>query len=131
MSNPSDEQPVPPSRPPHPATLAAHAARRAALDFSDQADFESARRGLVAAVPDDGVIRNERGRVVWDLDAYRFLQGEDDIDTVDPSLLRMARLNMTNGLFEVCDRVYQLRGLDLANMTIVEGDTGLILIDCI
>ncbi|SVD24935.1 uncharacterized protein METZ01_LOCUS377789, partial [marine metagenome] len=54
---------------------------------------------------------------------------EEAPDTVNPSLWRMARLNMNSGLFKVCERVYQIRGLDLANMTIIEGDTGLIVID--
>ncbi len=60
---------------------------------------------------------------------YAFLQKEEAPATVNPSLWRQARLNAVNGLFQVTDRVYQVRGLDIANMTIVEGDTGLILID--
>ncbi|MEW9366001.1 MBL fold metallo-hydrolase, partial [Klebsiella pneumoniae] len=49
--------------------------------------------------------------------------------TVNPSLWRQAQLNAINGLFKVTERVYQVRGLDIANMTIIEGDSGLILID--
>ena len=41
----------------------------------------------------------------------------------------MARLNLANGLFKVTDRLYQLRGFDISNMTVIEGDTGVILID--
>ncbi len=95
----------------------------AKLDFEQRRDFENAARGLVASLP-DGTIATERGTKVWDLNEYDFLDGEHDIDTINPSLLRMARLNMASGLFEVCDRVWQVRGLDLANMTIVEGETG-------
>ena len=61
--------------------------------------------------------------------AYDFLNQDPAPDTVNPSLWRMAQLNMNNGLFKVCDRVYQLRGMDLANMTIIECDSGLIIID--
>jgi len=110
-------------------TLKANAALAAKLDFENRRDFENAMRGHVASL-DGGTVENKRGTVVWDLNEYDFLGGGDDIDTVNPSLLRMARLNMANGLFEVCGRVWQVRGLDLANMTIVEGETGVILIDC-
>ena len=116
---------------PQPPTLRANAAFGAQLDFNDTADFENARRGLIEAVPDGGVVTTSTGTVVWDLNKYTFLEGDGEIDSVNPSLLRMARLNLANGLFEVTERVYQVRGIDLANMTIVEGDTGLIIIDCL
>lgn len=60
---------------------------------------------------------------------YEFLGREEAPDTVNPALWRHARVNMASGLFKVVDRVYQVRGLDLSNMTIIEGDTGLIVID--
>ena len=101
---------------------------RERLPFSDTEDLELARRGFIATIP-DGVVRNEQGRALWNLQAYDFLNDEEAPDTVNPSLWRMARLNMNSGLFKVCERVYQIRGLDLANMTIIEGDTGLIVID--
>jgi alkyl sulfatase BDS1-like metallo-beta-lactamase superfamily hydrolase len=116
---------------PKPASTATKAAQAAVLEqlpFSDQADFAQAQRGFIAPVP-DGLVKNERGAALWDLQAYEFLGEETAPDTVNPSLWRMARLNMNNGLFMVCERVYQLRGLDLANMTIIEGDSGLIVID--
>jgi alkyl sulfatase BDS1-like metallo-beta-lactamase superfamily hydrolase len=112
------------------ATLKANAALAAKLDFENRRDFENAMRGHVASLK-DGVIANRRGTAVWDLNEYDFLEGEQAIDTINPSLLRMARLNMANGLFEVTDRVWQVRGLDLANITFVEGETGVILIDCL
>ncbi|MDF1730848.1 MAG: alkyl sulfatase dimerization domain-containing protein [Minwuia sp.] len=112
------------------ATRAAHERLRARLDFDQSDDFANAARGLVEAVPDGGVVKTEGGTVVWNLPAYDFLEGTEDIPTVNPSLLRMARLNMANGLFRVVDRVWQVRGMDLANMTIIEGATGLIIIDC-
>ena len=116
---------------PKPASTATQAAQRAVmaqLPFSDRADFELAQRGLIASLP-DGIIMNEGGSAMWDLTAYDFLNDAPAPDTVNPSLWRMAQLNMNNGLFKVCDRVYQLRGMDLANMTIIEGDSGLIVID--
>ncbi len=116
---------------PKPATAATKAAQQAVLaqlPFTDREDFELARRGHIAPVP-EGVVRNEQGRTLWDLGAYDFLDEEAAPDTVNPSLWRMARLNMNNGLYKVCDRVYQLRGFDLSNMTIIEGDSGLIVID--
>lgn len=112
------------------ATRAAHERLRARLDFDQSDDIANAARGLVEAVPDGGVVKTESGTVVWNLPAYDFLEGTEDIPTVNPSLLRMARLNMANGLFRVVDRVWQVRGMDLANMTIIEGATGLIIIDC-
>ena len=111
-----------------PSTRAANAAIRAALPFEDRRDFADARRGLIATLP-DGIARAASGQVVWNLSDYEFLAAEEAPATVNPSLWRMAQLNRVSGLFQVIDRIYQLRGLDLANMTIIEGDTGLIVID--
>ncbi|MEK7687303.1 MAG: MBL fold metallo-hydrolase, partial [Pseudomonadota bacterium] len=111
-----------------PATKAANAAMAAPLPFSDVGDFEAAKKGLIAPVP-DGMVRTASGTVLWNLGEYAFIDGELAPNTVNPSLWRMARLNMANGLFMVTDRLYQLRGFDIANMTVIEGDSGLILID--
>jgi len=111
-----------------PATKAANAAMAAPLQFSDVGDFEAAKRGLIAPVP-DGMVRTASGTVLWNLGEYAFIDGELAPNTVNPSLWRMARLNMANGLFKVTDRLYQLRGFDIANMTVIEGASGLILID--
>jgi alkyl sulfatase BDS1-like metallo-beta-lactamase superfamily hydrolase len=97
------------------------------LAFDDEEDFEDARRGFVAALSDP-VIRSTSGRVVWDAGAYDFLDAECP-PTVDPSLWRQSRLVAIHGLFEVADGIYQVRGLDLSKMTIVEGDTGVLVID--
>jgi alkyl sulfatase BDS1-like metallo-beta-lactamase superfamily hydrolase len=112
----------------HPRTLSANRALADTLPFADDQDFEDARRGFVGTVPDARVV-SDGGTVVWDMAPYRFLDDPAPPDTVNPSLWRQARLNTVHGLFEVCERTYQVRGLDLANMTIVEGDTGLIVID--
>ena len=110
------------------ATKAANAAMAAKLPFSDTRDFEAAKRGLVAPVP-DGMVCTPGGTALWNLGEYAFIEGELAPATVNPSLWRMARLNMANGLFKVTERLYQLRGFDISNMTVIEGDTGLILID--
>jgi alkyl sulfatase BDS1-like metallo-beta-lactamase superfamily hydrolase len=111
-----------------PATRAANAAVARALPFEHTADFDDAHRGFVAQLP-ERTIRAPKGPPFWDLCCYDFLEKTEAPPTVNPSLWRMARLNMATGLFKVVDRVYQVRGIDLANLTIVEGDTGLILID--
>lgn len=111
-----------------PATLHANAAVLEELDTSNREDFEEAQRGLIAA-PADAVIKDDSGKEVWNLQAYDFLRREEAPGTVNPSLWRLARLNMNAGLFKVVERIYQVRGLDLSNMTIVESDNGVILID--
>ena len=111
-----------------PSTKAMHERLSRELPFADQRDFADAQRGFIATVP-EGVIRNAKGEPVWDLNAFAFLGQETAPPTVNPSLWRMARLNMNHGLFKVTDRIYQVRGFDISNMTIIEGDSGLILID--
>ncbi len=111
-----------------PATKVVNAAMAAKLPFGDVADFAAAKRGLISPVP-DGTVRAANGTVLWNLGEYAFIDGALAPATVNPSLWRMARLNLANGLFKVTDRLYQLRGFDISNMTVIEGDTGLILID--
>ncbi|MES1944620.1 metallo-beta-lactamase superfamily protein [Salinisphaera sp. PC39] len=109
------------------ATAAANAAVRDSLPLDDESDFEAARRGLIASDP-DLVIEDAQGNVVWDMPAYDFMEGEAPA-SVNPSLWRQAKLNNIHGLFKVTDGVYQLRGYDLANMTLIEGDEGWIVVD--
>ncbi|MFS1523576.1 alkyl/aryl-sulfatase [Microbulbifer sp. 2304DJ12-6] len=97
------------------------------LDLSSSAEFEQATRGLIAEAPLES-IEHSQGGILWEPSAYGFIQGKAPA-TVNPSLWRQAALNNIRGLFRVTDGVYQLRGFDLANMTIIEGDTGWILID--
>jgi alkyl sulfatase BDS1-like metallo-beta-lactamase superfamily hydrolase len=100
------------------------------LPFEDRRDFEDAARGFIAPLPDRGVIKDDKGRVVWDLTRYDFIKEDaSSPDTVNPSLWRQAQLVLKGGLFKVVDRLYQIRSADLSNMTIVEGDTGLIIFD--
>ena len=124
MSTPVDLTPKPAS----PHTCACNAAACAHLPLGDQADFDDARRGLIATLP-EVTIRSEQGQVVWSLGEYDFLSAPDAPDTVNPSLWRQARLNMNHGLFQVTDRIYQVRGFDISNMTLIEGTRGVIVID--
>lgn len=98
------------------------------LPFEDVQDFEDAQRGFIARSAHT-VVRNEQGDVVWDNDSYDFLHEEQAPDTVHPSLWRVSRLNSIAGLFEVVPGIYQVRGYDLSNLTVIESDTGIIVID--
>src|SRR5450631_735956 len=99
-----------------------------ALPFDDTADFDDAARGFLGTI-DNATITAPQGRVVWSLEPYGFLAGAEAPPTVNPSLWRQSRLNMHHGLFEVVSGVYQVRGLDIANMTLIEGDSGVIVVD--
>jgi alkyl sulfatase BDS1-like metallo-beta-lactamase superfamily hydrolase len=99
-----------------------------ALPFSDTADFDDASRGFLGTL-ENAAITNPQGRVVWSLEPYGFLSEERAPSTVNPSLWRQSRLNMNHGLFEVLPGVYQVRGLDIANMTLIEGERGVIVVD--
>lgn len=109
------------------ATILANRAVLASLPFEDETDFANASRGLIGQRSEPRILR-EDGTVVWDLDQYGFQEGAAP-DSVNPSLWRQARLNRHHGLFEVVPGIYQVRGYDLANMTLVRGDTGWIVID--
>ena len=118
------------SKPATAATKAANAAVLKDLPFNDKADFADAHRGFIAA-PATLTIKNAQGNVVWDLESYKKYISEDKAapDSINPSLYRNAQLNMIYGLFKVTDRVYQIRGYDLSNITFVQGDTGWIVFD--
>lgn len=103
-------------------------AARAQLPLADRQSFDEARRGLIESA-DEQVIMGPSGRPVWTLKGYEFLKQDEAPDTVHPGLWRHAQVNMANGLFKVTERIYQVRGFDLSNMTIIEGDTGLIVVD--
>ncbi|WP_375739402.1 alkyl/aryl-sulfatase [Pseudomonas boanensis] len=123
----AETAPASPAKAASPVTAATNREVLKKLPFSDRADYEAARRGLVA--PFEGEIRNADGKPVWNTHAYDFLQQKDAPDSVNPSLWRLAQLNVNAGLFQVTERIYQVRGIDLANMTIIEGGDGLIIID--
>jgi alkyl sulfatase BDS1-like metallo-beta-lactamase superfamily hydrolase len=98
-----------------------------ALPFDDTQDFDDTERGFIAKATTRQITAGD-GRVVWDLDAYRFLD-EPAADTAHPSLWRQGQLLIRDGLFEVVPGIYQLRGFDLSVMSVIEGETGVIVID--
>jgi alkyl sulfatase BDS1-like metallo-beta-lactamase superfamily hydrolase len=100
---------------------------RNTLPFSDITDFENADTGFIAAL-EPCVVKAADGRVVWDNDVYSFLTG-DAPPSVHPSLWRQSQLVARQGLYEVVEGIYQVRGLDLSNISFIEGDTGIIVID--
>ncbi len=115
------------NKPPAATIEAAHREHLGALPFDDTRDFQDADRGFIAA-QQPCVITAADGRVVWDNDVYAFLTG-DAPTTVHPSLWRQSALVAKQGLYEVVEGIYQVRGFDLSNITFVEGDTGIIVID--
>lgn len=104
---------------------------RKQLPFEDERDFDESRKGFIAS-PAYKQIMAESGHVAWDMGSYDFLlRGFDSVfDTIHPSLQRQAILNTAYGLYEVLPgKIYQVRGFDLANMTIIKGNSGWILFD--
>ncbi|MBF2465781.1 MBL fold metallo-hydrolase [Listeria welshimeri] len=98
------------------------------LPFENTKDFEDAKKGFIATW-DKVKVKASGGEKVWDLDDYQFIRDGEAPDSVNPSLWRISQLNMTNGLFKVTERVYQVRGYDMSNITIMEGETGLVITD--
>jgi alkyl sulfatase BDS1-like metallo-beta-lactamase superfamily hydrolase len=119
-----------PSKPATAATRAANAKVLQSLPFNDTQDFADADRGFIAR-PDTLTIKNDKGQVVWDLESFKsyIAPGAPAPDTVNPSLWRNAQLNLHYGLYKVTDRIYQVRGYDITNITFVQGDTGWIVLD--
>ncbi|MCU0921983.1 MAG: MBL fold metallo-hydrolase [Burkholderiaceae bacterium] len=105
---------------------------KATLPFADRRDFEEAQRGFIAA-PSYTQIKADAGHVAWDMGSYKWLLGVlqgKDFESINPSLQRVAVLNMAYGLYEVVPgRIYQVRGFDLANISFIKGDTGWIVFD--
>ncbi|MGJ7509744.1 alkyl/aryl-sulfatase [Variovorax sp. GT1P44] len=119
--------PLPPSKPATATTERANEAVRKAMAMNDKQDMEDATRGKLAELKDP-LIKAADGRMVWNTQRYDFLKG-DAPATVNPSLWREQKLNTSQGLFKVTDGIYQIRGYDLANMTLIEGATGWLVID--
>jgi alkyl sulfatase BDS1-like metallo-beta-lactamase superfamily hydrolase len=110
------------------ATAQANARVAQQLDLADRQDFEDAARGLIARP--HGKLVDPDGSVLWDYERFDFVKG-DAPASVNPSLWRQAKLNHETGLFKVTDGVWQLRGFDLANITLIEGKTGWIVVDAL
>ncbi len=110
------------------ATIAANRATRQNLPPEDKRDFEDASRGFIAGYTGADTKLNAQGKPIWDYAAWDFVKG-DAPDTVNPGLWRHALLDSYAGLFKVTERLYQVRGVDVSNMNIIEGDSGLIIVD--
>lgn len=111
------------------ATKAANKKLVEQLPFNDKSDFDNARKGLIAPLPEE-VLKGAAGNVIWNPQQYAFIKPDAKApDTVNPSLWRQSQLINLSGLFEVTDGIYQVRNLDLSNMTIIEGDDGIVVVD--
>jgi alkyl sulfatase BDS1-like metallo-beta-lactamase superfamily hydrolase len=111
-------------------TLDFHRLIAADLPDEDKQDWADANRGLIGRI-ESGEVLSDDGKPVWRLAGYGFLDDDKPAETVNPSLWRQARLNRIHGLFEVTPRMFQVRGYDIANITFIEGDTGLIALDAL
>jgi alkyl sulfatase BDS1-like metallo-beta-lactamase superfamily hydrolase len=102
---------------------------RKTLPFEDKRDFEESKKGFIAA-PTYKSIMADAGNVAWDMGSYDFLLQGKDFDSVHPSLQRQAILNMGYGLYEVVpEKIYQVRGFDIANISFIKTNTGWIVFD--
>lgn len=97
-------------------------------DMDDRQDFTDVRRGLVAELP--GNVVGADGHLIFEPSQFAYLEDGPAPDTVNPSLWRQSQLIAKGGLFEVVPGLYQVRNNDIANLTVVEGVNGLIVIDC-
>ncbi|WP_346915562.1 MBL fold metallo-hydrolase [uncultured Roseibium sp.] len=113
------------------ATKEANAALLKELPFSNRQAFEDSKKGFIAPLENNGVVKNAKGDVIWDLTTFDFLAGDNPApDTVNPSLWRQAQIMQHfTGLFEVTKGIYQVRGLDISNITFIEGPDGVIVMD--
>ncbi len=98
------------------------------LPFSDTKDFEEAEKGLVIAAENLVVHHAKTEDIIWNMPAYDFIAGEAPA-SVNPSLWRQAKLNSKTGLYKVKEGIWQLRGFDLATISIIEGNKGWIIVD--
>ena len=112
-----------------PATAAANRAAVEQLDLDDRQDFADADRDLIAPFPAKLYARD--GRVIFDPARFDYLADDAPApDSVHPSLWRQSQLIRKGGLYKVVDGLYQVRNNDIANLTVVEGDDGLVVVDC-
>ena len=110
-------------------TVEVNSALYSLLDFEDTGEYAFATKGLIDA-PEVLELKDADGNVIWSQEAYTFLEDyEKAPDTVNPSLWENTRNNHAYGLFEVTEGIYQVRGYDMANLTVIKGDTGWIVFD--
>ena len=110
-------------------TVEVNSALYSKLDFEDTSEYENATKGLIAA-PETLELKDADGNIVWSQKAYSFVDNYKKApDTVNPSLWENTKNNHAYGLFEVVEGIYQVRGYDMANLTVIEGETGWIVFD--
>ena len=119
------------AKPASEATKDANAAVLKELPFNNKQAFEDSKKGFIAPLENNGVVKNDKGDVIWDLTKFDFLKGDKPApDTVNPSLWRQAQImEHFTGLFEVTKGIYQVRGLDISNITFIEAPEGVIVMD--
>lgn len=119
------------AKPASTTTKAANSKLLHELPFDDIQDFEDAKSGFIAPLPNNGVVTDAKGEPVYDLSKFTAFIGEgiDAPDTVNPSLWRQSQLLMLGGLFKVAEGIYQVRAADLSNITFIEGPDGVVVID--
>ena len=118
----------PKGKPPSQHTREILNAARQTLPLSDLRDFDENRKGFIAPMK-ERQIKSDAGHVAWDMDAFNFIDTREQFDSIHPSLHRIAKLNQNYGLYEVTTGIYQVRGLDLAQITFIRGKTGWIAYD--
>lgn len=101
---------------------------KASLPFADTRDFDELKKGFIAPMPDLKIMA-DAGHVAWDMERFQFLNEDRDFDSIHPSLVRISRLNNNYGLYEVIPGIYQVRGVDLSDITFIRGKTGWIVFD--
>ena len=116
------------AKPASDATVAAQRNVAAQLPAEDGRDLDFADRGFIGTLSDP-VITSKDGKPVWTLDAYDWMTDGTSPNTVNPSLWRHMGLLRRHGLFAVTDNIWQVRGFDVSNMTVIKGQTGWIIID--
>ncbi|KTD57601.1 alkyl/aryl-sulfatase [Legionella shakespearei] len=113
-----------------PVTKSLNNALLTELPFNNKDSFTNASKGFIAPLPDDGVIKNAKGDIVWDLSKFSFIKNDSPSpDTVNPSLWRQSQLVKMGGLFQVNEHIYQVRTADLSNITFIEGPQGIVIVD--
>lgn len=125
---PSGDHFHPKGKPPSSFTREVLRRAGASLPFEDDTDFEEQRRGLIAPMT-AMTIPADAGHVAWAMQQFRFLDEQDAFDSIHPSLVRISRLNNNYGLYEVVPGIYQVRGFDLSDLTLVRGKSGWIVFD--
>jgi alkyl sulfatase BDS1-like metallo-beta-lactamase superfamily hydrolase len=117
-------------KPASPVTAAANRDAAALYALDDREDYELADRGFLAEIPDGKVVLDD-GSTSFDLARFAFLDGDEPApDSVNPSLWRQSQVIRRAGLYKVVDGLYQVRNTDIADVTFVVGDDGVVVVDC-